>query len=333
MTNPIVFAVPVCTRLAGLGAYAAVYQHAALLHLPAGSPWVWAGALIACVFLYDWHHRLGHPVHLLWAAHGEHHSSGDHNLGTALRQTGSGFLFGWLFYLPMALAGVPPLVFVVVGLVDLLYQLWVHTPLVSRRVSRLGWADRVFVTPSNHLPHHGQNSWCIDRKDGGILILRNRLFGTFADVRAGEPVVYGIRSALRSWTPLWANAQGCANIARAVATAPRWRDKLRLPFMPPGWLPPDAVVPPQADLSGFRPHAPPIPAALAADALLQLAVLVALALHFLVEAARCGLGALLLAASPLHRPAWWALWAVAGLVTAAAPWRAAGHASPVAAGR
>ena len=358
--------VGVFTRLAGFGVYALVYQHAALLHLRADSPWVWVGALIAYDFFYYWHHRLGHTVHLLWAAHAVHHSSEDYNLGTALRQTSSGFLLGWLFYLPMALAGVPPLVFVVVGLVDLLYQFWVHTQLVGR----LGWADRVFVTPSNHRVHHGQNAYCIDRNYGGILILWDRLFGTFADERPGEPIVYGIRGALRSWDPLWANAHGYATIARTMAAAPCWRDALRVPFMPPGWRPPGVAVPPPVDLAAFRPYAPPLSAPLAAAALLQLAVLVAFALHFLVvaptaglalagvyalaivlqltalavlntrglaawpmEAARWCLGALLLAASPLHGPAWWALWVAAGMVTAAALWRSAGATRPVPASR
>jgi hypothetical protein len=111
-----------------------------------------------------------------------HHSSEFYNLSTALRQTSSGWIFGWIFYLPMALAGVPPIVMGAVALIDLLYQYWVHTEMVGR----LGWMDRVFVTPSNHRVHHGQNDYCIDRNYGGILILWDRLFGTFADERDDE---------------------------------------------------------------------------------------------------------------------------------------------------
>ncbi len=341
------------TKLLALGIYTVVYEQAALVRLPADSPLVWLGALLAYDFCYYWLHRMGHEVHLLWAAHGVHHSSEDYNLGTALRQTGTGFLFGWLFYLPMAVAGVPPLVFAVVALVDLLYQFWVHTELVGR----LGWFDRVFVSPSNHRVHHGQNDYCIDRNYGGILILWDRLFGTFVQERADEPVVYGIRGALRSWNPLWANVHGYAAIAQGMGAAPRWADKLRLPFMPPGWRPVGAKAQgkPDFDAARFERYAPPLPPALARHALLQLAVLLAFSLHFLLvapqisvalgaayalaiglqltalaglttralagtagEAARWLCGAVLLWASPLHGPVWLALWLAAGLLGAAA---------------
>ena len=121
---------------------------------------MWLGALLAYDFCCCWLHRMGHEVNILWAAHVVHHSSEEYKLSTALRQTGTGFLLGWVFYLPMALLGVPPLVFVIVGRVDLLYQFWVHT----RLVGRLGWFDRVFFSPSNHRVHHGRNDYCLDRK-------------------------------------------------------------------------------------------------------------------------------------------------------------------------
>ena len=104
--------------------------------MSASSPWVWLGALLAYDFLYYWLHRAGHTVALFWAAHVVHHQSVEYNLSTALRQTGSGWLAGWLFYLPMAIVGVPPLVFAVVALIDLLYQFWVRTRQIDR--SRAG---------------------------------------------------------------------------------------------------------------------------------------------------------------------------------------------------
>src|SRR3569832_951889 len=110
-----------------IGIYTAVYGTIALWHDDA--IWMsWAGWIIALLFYdlcYYWLHRLGHESAVLWAAHVVHHQSQDYNLSTALRQTSSGALLGWSFYLPMALAGVPPLVFGVVALVDLLYQFWV----------------------------------------------------------------------------------------------------------------------------------------------------------------------------------------------------------------
>ena len=343
--------VGVFSKLAALGIYTLVYQHAALWPLPVESPWVWLGALLGYDFCYYWLHRSGHEVNLLWAAHGVHHSSEEYNLSTALRQTATGHLFGWIFYLPLAALGVPPLVFVGVGLVDLLYQFWVHT----RLVGKLGWFDRVFCSPSNHRVHHGQNDYCIDRNYGGLLIVWDRLFGTFVEERDNEPIVYGIRGALRSFNPVWANAYGYAAIWRDMRLTRSLADKLRVLFKHPGWRPADAAAAlPAFEINRFERFAPPLPRALALNALLQLAVLIALALHFLAvapqlgaamaaayaaalivqlaglsrltergldaagwEAARWTLGLLLLVISPVHGWGWSALWVVAG---AAAVW-------------
>ena len=275
--------VGVFTKVATLVIYTLVYSHAALWQLPADSPWVWLGALLAYDLCYYWVHRLGHEVNILWAAHGVHHSSEEYNLSTALRQTGTGFLLGWVFYLPMALLGVPPLVFAIVGLVDLLYQFWVHT----RLVGRLGWFDRVFCSPSNHRVHHGQNDYCLDRNYGGLLIVWDRLFGSFVEERDGEPIVYGVRGQLRSWSPLRANAQVYAALWQDMRLTRRWSDKLRVLTMHPGWRPADAAaLAPRAPyvLADFQRYAPPLPAALAGHALLQLAVLMAFGLHFLAIA-------------------------------------------------
>ena len=114
--------VAVATRFFGIGIYAIAYEQVALWRLPADAWWVWLAALLGYDFLYYVHHRFGHRVALGWAAHAVHHQSEDYNLSTALRQTGSGFLLGWVFYLPLALLGVPPLVFGSVALIDLLYQ-------------------------------------------------------------------------------------------------------------------------------------------------------------------------------------------------------------------
>jgi sterol desaturase/sphingolipid hydroxylase (fatty acid hydroxylase superfamily) len=198
----------VFTRLLRVGLYTAVYASVSLVPLEeARAFWTtWQGWLLALVFYdfcYYWLHRMGHEVAVLWAAHVVHHQSQDYNLSTALRQTSSGALLGWIFYLPMAIAGVPPLVFGIVALVDLLYQYWVHT----EHVPKLGWFDRWFCSPSNHRVHHAVNDNYLDKNYGGILILWDRLFGTFRDEDLAEPCVYGTRGALNSWDPLWANAE------------------------------------------------------------------------------------------------------------------------------
>ncbi|MCP5271653.1 MAG: sterol desaturase family protein [Burkholderiaceae bacterium] len=231
--------------------YVLAYEALAPWQLPASEPWVWVAGLLLYDLCYYWLHRGGHRVAVLWAAHAVHHQSEDYNLSTALRQTSSGFLFGWLFYLPMALLGFPPLVFGVVALIDLLYQYWVHT----QQIGRLGWFDRWFCSPSNHRVHHAVNDRYVDRNYGGILILWDRIFGSFEDERADEPCVYGTRSPLRSWNPLWANLQVYADLLHDSWHARSWADKLRVWFKPPGWRPADVAArfpKPAFDLAAVR---------------------------------------------------------------------------------
>jgi alkylglycerol monooxygenase len=232
----------VFTRLLRVGLYTAVYASVSLVPLEeARAFWTtWQGWLLALVFYdfcYYWLHRMGHEVAVLWAAHVVHHQSQDYNLSTALRQTSSGALLGWIFYLPMAMAGVPPLVFGIVALVDLLYQYWVHT----EHVPKLGWFDRWFCSPSNHRVHHAVNDNYLDKNYGGILIVWDRLFGTFRDEDLAEPCVYGTRGALNSWDPLWANAEVYWALAKDAWHTRSWADKLRVWLKPPGWRPADVA--------------------------------------------------------------------------------------------
>lgn len=224
-------------RLLRIGIYAWLVEHVALFRLPADSFWVWASGLLLYDLCYYWLHRMGHEVNVLWAAHVVHHQSEAYNLTTALRQTSSGALLGWIFYAPMAILGYPLEVFAAVALIDLLYQFWVHT----EQVGRLGWFDRVFVSPSNHRVHHAVNDVYLDKNYGGILILWDRLFGTFIEENDEEPVVYGTRSPLQSWNPVWANVEVYHAMWLDAWRAKRWRDKLRIWFAKPGWHPADVA--------------------------------------------------------------------------------------------
>ena len=223
------------TQLFTIGLYTLLYN--ALWKTPDAPLWsTWFGALLALLFYdfcYYWLHRSGHRVAILWAAHVVHHQSQHYNLSTALRQTSSGAMLGWLFYVPMAVAGVPPLLFGVVALVDLLYQFWVHT----EQVGKLGWFDRVFCSPSNHRVHHAVNDEYLDKNYGGILVLWDRWFGTFKEEDA--PCVYGTRGALNSWDPLWANAEIYWALAKDAWHTRSWADKLRVWIKPPDWRPAD----------------------------------------------------------------------------------------------
>jgi alkylglycerol monooxygenase len=229
--------VGVFTKLATLGLYVLVFTHLAPWHLPADEPWVWIAGLLLYDLCYYWRHRLGHTCALLWAAHVVHHQSEDYNLSTALRQSSTNWVGEWLFYLPLALLGLPPLVFAVVALIDLLYQYWVHT----QQIGRLGWFDHWFCAPSNHRVHHAVNERYLDRNYGGVLIVWDRLFGSYQEERADEPCVYGTRKPLGSWNPLWANFEVYANLLHDSRHARRWSDKLRVWFKPPGWRPADVA--------------------------------------------------------------------------------------------
>lgn len=225
------------TKGVGLITYALALKYLALLQLPEDSLWVWLFAFVLYDFCYYWHHRLGHERNVLWAAHSVHHQSEDYNLSTALRQTSTGFVLGWVFYLPMAVLGVPLPVFVTVATVNLLYQFWVHT----RHVPKLGWFEWLFVTPSNHRAHHAQNALYMDRNYGGVFIVWDRLFGTFQEEDDAEPVIFGVTTPLQSWNPLWANWQFYGQLLADAQRTERWRDKLRIWFMPTGWRPADVA--------------------------------------------------------------------------------------------
>jgi alkylglycerol monooxygenase len=232
----------VFTRLLRLGIYTFIYASVSLVPLEAAkafwSTWYgWFLALVFYDFCYYWLHRAGHETAIFWAAHVVHHQSQDYNLSTALRQTSSGALLGWVFYIPMALAGVPPLVFGIVALVDLLYQFWVHT----EHVGKLGWFDRWFCSPSNHRVHHAVNDAYLDKNYGGIWMVWDRMFGSFKDEDLAEPCVYGTRSPLQSWDPLWANLEGYASMLKDAWHAQSWMDKLRVFYKPPGWRPADVA--------------------------------------------------------------------------------------------
>jgi len=250
-------------------------------------------------------------------------------LSTALRQTGSGVLLAWLFYLPLALLGVPLKVFVIVALIDLLYQFWVHT----EQIGRLGWFDRVFCSPSNHRAHHAVNDRYLDRNYGGILIVWDRLFGSFIEEDDTDPPVYGTRSPLRSWNPLWANAEVYWSTAVDAWHARRWRDKLLLWLKPPGWRPADVAAryPKPAFVLSSERFNPPVPRALTIYALLQFALLLAMATQFLGMAGTADFPALLAYAVYLVASLWslgalletrrWAPWVegLRALVTALVP--------------
>ncbi|MEZ4241764.1 MAG: sterol desaturase family protein [Myxococcota bacterium] len=161
---------------------------------------------------YAWH-RWSHVTNLGWATHVPHHQSEEYNLSVALRQSVTSGLSSWPFFLPLLLVGVPPEVLGLHGALNTLYQFWIHT----EAVGRLGPLEWVLNTPSHHRVHHAINPEYIDKNYAGVLIVWDRMFGTFAP-EVAEPV-YGTVVPLRSFDPVWANAAAFAALAKDTRAA------------------------------------------------------------------------------------------------------------------
>lgn len=226
-------------KFGALLGYAALYTYVAPWHLPADRWYTWVIALVGVDLLFYAYHRIAHRVRLVWATHQAHHSSEYFNFATALRQkwNNSGEILMWL---PLPLLGVPPWLVFASFSVSLIYQFWIHT----ERIGKL-WApvEFVFNTPSHHRVHHGMDRDYLDRNFGGILIVWDRLFGTFTpEVRRPR---YGLTTPVATYNIWTLQTHEYAAIARDVRRATRWRDRLGFAFGPPGWQP--AGAPAKAD--------------------------------------------------------------------------------------
>ena len=217
------------TRSATLGVYAWVHQYA--FFDPGRGAAAFVLAMVGDDFCYYWFHRAHHEVRILWAAHENHHSSRYFNLSTALRQSWTTPLTGPIFWTPLALLGVAPELVLTAQAVSLIYQFWIHTELVDR----LGPLEWVFNTPSHHRVHHGRNPRYLDRNHGGVLIVWDRLFGTFEP--ESEAVDYGLTRNLETFHPVRIAFHEWASMFREVARAGSLREALGRIFLPPGWSP------------------------------------------------------------------------------------------------
>ena len=206
-----------------------------LFQLPVNSIFTWIFAFILYDFLYYWMHRLHHEFKLLWATHVVHHHGEEFNLSTALRQTSTGFLWKWIFFLPILLVGIPSSVFVAVGGLNLIYQFWVHT----EHIGKMGWYEKIFITPSNHRIHHAKNPEYIDRNYGGVFILWDRLFGTYCEERDDLKPIYGTVVPLQSWNPFWANIEVFVSMIKDSYHTKKWKNKIKIWFAKTNWRPED----------------------------------------------------------------------------------------------
>ncbi|GAA1092760.1 sterol desaturase family protein [Tsukamurella spumae] len=195
------------------------------------NPLTWVILFFADDFLYYWFHRTHHTIRILWASHVVHHSSRYFNFSTALRQTWTPFTY-LPYWIPLALLGMPPWMIMLQQSISLIYQFFIHT----ERVGKL-WRPIEFVlnTPSHHRVHHGSNAQYLDRNYGGIMIIWDRLFGTFE--AEGERVVYGLTKNIDTYNPVKVATHEYAAIYHDMRGASNWRDRYGYLVRGPGWVP------------------------------------------------------------------------------------------------
>jgi sterol desaturase/sphingolipid hydroxylase (fatty acid hydroxylase superfamily) len=222
------------TTLGAVAAWSWGYEHRLLSLGAPQSAASWLLLFFAEDLCYYWFHRSHHGVRLLWAAHVNHHTSQRFNLSTALRQPWFTPITGPVFWLPLAFLGYPPAMILTAQAVSLIYQFWIHTETVKRLPRPIEW---LFNTPSHHRVHHGKNTAYLDRNHGGVLIIWDRLFGTFAAEDERNPVMYGITHDLATFNPLRIAVHEIVALWRDLRRAPSVRAALCYALLPPGWSP------------------------------------------------------------------------------------------------
>ncbi|CAL1286387.1 unnamed protein product [Larinioides sclopetarius] len=213
-----------------LASYIYIYTNWRLVTLPWDSLWTWWIAFLTTDFVYYWAHRASHEINFLWATHQVHHSSEDYNLTTALRQSVLQSYFVWALYLPLALI-VPPTAILVHLQFNLLYQFWIHTEVIGK----LGPLEYILNTASHHRVHHGRNRYCIDKNYAAVLIIWDRIFGTFEAEE--EKVVYGLTHPINSFEPFYIQACHFTHMWRMFWSTEGLLNKLSVIFKGPGWSP------------------------------------------------------------------------------------------------
>lgn len=200
---------------------------------------LWASIFLAILvqdFSGYWLHRLNHRVNIFWNRHVIHHSSEEFNLACALRQSISETVhFGAILMIPAAVFGVPAKIFGFLAPIHLFMQFWYHTKLINK----MGWLEKIIVTPSHHRVHHAINPEYIDKNYGQILIIWDKLFGTFQPELISVKPVFGILRPVRTWNPVIINYKHLWQLMQDAYHAKNLWDKLRIWFMPTGWRPDD----------------------------------------------------------------------------------------------
>lgn len=214
------------------GAYSLVYKFR-LFTVDMTQWWAWVLLFFADDFSYYWFHRISHSSRYFWASHVVHHSSMKYNLGTALRQTWTGNLSGaFVFWIWLPLIGFSPVVVMTMQSISLLYQFWIHTELINKFPAPI---EFIFNTPSHHRVHHGSDLDYLDKNHAGVLIIWDRMFGTF-EAERNRPT-YGLTKNIDSHNPVRIAFHEWADIGRDLSRAGSFKHAIGYLFGPPGWSP------------------------------------------------------------------------------------------------
>ena len=197
--------------------------------------WVFVLAFVLDDLAYYWIHRMGHRMRWMWAAHVIHHSSQHYNLSTALRQTWTGaFTPGILFKMPIFLLGIEPAIVLFAAGLNLVYQFWIHTEAIDKMPR---WFEYLFNTPSHHRVHHANNPRYLDANYAGVLMVWDRMFGSFIPEEKTEACRYGLVTDLGTFNPLRVATHEWVGIFKDIWSAKNWKDRILFLLAPPGWTP------------------------------------------------------------------------------------------------
>lgn len=202
-------------------------EKVAPLHLPLDDWRVWLAGFFAVEYVYYWFHRWSHTIRWMWASHSVHHSANELTLPAAIRLGWTSTLSGgWLLFLPLVMIGFSPVMITILLAANLTYQFFLHT----EAVGRLGPLEWVLNTPAHHRLHHASNPAYLDRNFGGVLIIYDRLFGTFAELDPAEPIRYGLTKPLQSRNPVVISLQEWRQLFADTISATTWRQRLKAAF-------------------------------------------------------------------------------------------------------
>jgi sterol desaturase/sphingolipid hydroxylase (fatty acid hydroxylase superfamily) len=221
----------VLTKAIGFGSFLFVYDNFKLYEFAFDWWPIWVFTFIAEDFTFYWMHRLSHEIRYFWASHMVHHSSPNYNLAAALRQTWTSNISGmFIFYLWIPLIGVNPLILITFQQTSLLYQYWIHTEFIHKMPR---WFEYVFNTPSHHRVHHATDLNYLDTNYGGVLIIWDRMFGSFQ--KEEQHPSYGLTTQIESYNPVKIAFYEWVQIAKDLMKANSIKSAWFYVFGPPGW--------------------------------------------------------------------------------------------------